>query len=428
MRFLRYVLFGCLLLPSQLACPAWGETEADPVESTASVCQTHIGEPARVYPFVEMGCGHRLTYLGTYSSDGKYRPEGSPRRIVEAPPSNPDAVPSLRPADVPPLVNLHPRERLVQNFSPVTPGVQNFRSHSELAEWRDDLLTAVYGHEKALLAPSYLTTDSDGRVIVSDPAVSSVHVLDAEHPFRIEAGKNLRLQSVGPVAVDGSNNIYIADPVASVVLVFDRNGRFIRELGKFSADEGLFHSPAGIAIDRESKQLFVVDATRDMLFVLDLEGNVLNRAGGRRHEAGITLNHPTAIAVKNDRVAVLDSQSTRIQVLDVQCKLLLGFVTRQPDGSEHATGIEIDSDGRIYVSDVHSGSIRIYDRSGHLQSVFGTGGYRRGELLEPAALWIDDHDRLFVAEKQNRRVQVFQIGHDEMPRNSEVTEPSASAH
>jgi DNA-binding beta-propeller fold protein YncE len=278
-----------------------------------------------------------------------------------------------------------------------------------ITELRDDVITMAYGREKALLAPRYVTTDSKGRAIVSDPAAQSVHVLDGENPFRIVAGRGHRLQSVGAVAVDKFDNIYVADPQAGVVIVFDSVGRFVREIGRISADEGLFHETAAIAVDRQRHLLYVADTSRDLLMVLNADGNVLQRAGGRRLESGATFSHPVAVTVKHDRIVVLDLGGARVQIFDLRWKLLQSFETKLVAGYSTELGLDIDLELNVYVSNIGGKNLRIFEQHGSLVGEFGAAGVRRGEFGTPAAIWIDADNRLYVAERHNRRVQLFQI-------------------
>jgi DNA-binding beta-propeller fold protein YncE len=370
---------------------------------------TASDKPVRAFPSIAVGCDHRLAYLGTYYSDGKYRPESRMSGWLESSRVESADSPALRPAGVPDSVDLHPRERVVENMTPGSHAVNHLKGRSTITELRDDVITFVYGREKALLAPRYITTDGRGRAIISDPALLAVHVLDRDDPFRIVAGGPHRLQSVGAVAVDKLDNIFIADPQAGLIQVFDSDGRFFREIGRISEDEGIFHDPEAIAVDRRRQRLYVADATRDMVLMLNIEGKVLQRAGGRRAELGVTFNHPDALTVKHDEIVVLDSGGARIQVFDLHWKLLQQFPTLLAPGYSTELGLDIDSAGNIYLSNIEPAAIRVFDKAGRLTAEFGRQGARRGEFSSPTALWIDVDDKLYVSEKENRRVQVFQL-------------------
>ena len=52
--------------------------------------------------------------------------------------------------------------------------------------------------------------------------------------------------------------------------------------------------------------------------------------------------------------------------------------------------------------------VEVFDEEGHLLLFVGAGGARQGEFFLPAGLSIDSHDRVYVADQGNARVQVFQ--------------------
>ncbi len=288
-----------------------------------------------------------------------------------------------------------------------------------LAAFRDNIVTLVYGRERILLAPHHVTVDSQGRILIVDPDLRTVHVLGGHDSFRIAGGPNHRLLLPSGVAVDADDNIYIADSERGLVLVYAPDGKFLRYIGK-RGDESLFHSPAAIAIDRGSSRLFLLDPPRHLLFVLDLEGNILKRIGQPRPNAigkvrgesiAMDLDDPTAIAIGNNEVVVVDSGSSRIHVMDLECKPLAQFRIPSISGPpmRDDVGLGVDLTGNIYVSSTRDSHVRIYGRDGSLLGSFGRSGMEIGEFNSPAGLWVDGANRLYVADTNNGRVQVFQL-------------------
>ena len=51
------------------------------------------------------------------------------------------------------------------------------------------------------------------------------------------------------VAVDSSDNVYVADTSNHRIEKFDSNGTFITKLGSFGSGDGQFGSPEGVAVD-----------------------------------------------------------------------------------------------------------------------------------------------------------------------------------
>ena len=89
------------------------------------------------------------------------------------------------------------------------------------------------------------------------------------------------------VAVDAQDNIYVTDSDAGVIFVFEPSGKFLRAIGSLKGGEGYFKRPTGIAVDSAAQRIYVTDTLRDEVFILDMQGNVLqdhrqDRAGRRR--------------------------------------------------------------------------------------------------------------------------------------------------
>jgi DNA-binding beta-propeller fold protein YncE len=61
----------------------------------------------------------------------------------------------------------------------------------------------------------------------------------------------------------------------------------------------------------------------------------------------------------------------------------------------------------VYVIDAHFEAVQIFDSEGTLMLDFGSEGRGPGEFWLPAGIFIDTHNRIWIADSYNRRVQVF---------------------
>jgi DNA-binding beta-propeller fold protein YncE len=395
-----------------------------PTPTTAGPAHVRERQP-RALPGARLCCGNGIDYLGSYSADGKFRTTTQiDHDSVRARDSYSGASGAWsRPSDVPAFINLHPKERVEENFEPPARAVKPVRGKSMLASLRDNIVTFVYGRERIFLAPHHVAVDSRGRILIVDPDIRAVHVLGNGDSFRVAGGPQRRLLLPNGVAVDAADNIYIADSERGLVLVYAPDGKFLRYIGKYG-DESLFHSPTAIAIDRDSGRLFLLDSPRHLLFVLDLEGNILKRVGRPRpHAIGrpsgetipMDLDYPTEIAIGNNELVVVDAANSRIRVMDLECNPVAEFTISSSSASipvqavVDGVGLAVDLTGNIYVSSTRESQIGIYQRDGHLLGSFGRPGMEVGEFSSPAGLWIDGTNRLYVGDTKNGRVQVFQL-------------------
>lgn len=430
-RVITVLLLGSgLVATSELAHACKSPDAGSDVPATK---QSETG--VRAFPFVALGVGCQLEYIGAFSADGKFKHLTKFGSFVDSmvtaslskqpPPvasALPDAV-QLNKEDVtkqvPPNIALPRDEQFVEDFQPPEHAVRVAKGHSVLEEFRDSIVSLAYGSEKVLLEPQSVTTDSRGRIIVTDAATPGLHVLayTAKDSFQIVGGPGRRLQSPSGVAVDGDDNIYVSDAERGLVLVYDSEGRYVRSVGSIG-DEGLFESPAGIAIDRHTGLLYVLDPPHHVLFILDHDGKVLARVGsadgtgsGFSTRAGGNqpgqFKDPQAVLVHNDELIVLDD--TRVHILDLHGKFLKEFkISFSADLAKGPPpGVFMDADNRIYVSDPGSGTIRMYDHDGKFLRAFGRPGVRMGEFNEPAGMWADSTGRVYIVDV--RRIQVFQF-------------------
>ena len=299
------------------------------------------------------------------------------------------------------------RPRFVREFSSARDVT---RAHPVL----DRTLDIVAGPAKSgipvdvLETPYAVTTDSGHRIFVTDVSAKKVHVFDFAHSkyFVLQDGDDHLRRPVG-AAADREGNIYVTDSGSGAISVYDSRGKFSRYLKPSRGSESYFEGPAGIAVDPATQHIYVCDSPRHMVIVLDKKGHVLEhfgrRGGGTR--AG-EFRYPTQVVAALGELVVLDSGNRRLQILDVQGhfqrEIQLGY-------TDSRTGLAVDNNGGIYVSDAVINRVQVFGQEGRLLYAFGQMGTKAGEFDGPAGLWVDSGGCLYVVDAQNKRVQAFQI-------------------
>jgi DNA-binding beta-propeller fold protein YncE len=263
-----------------------------------------------------------------------------------------------------------------------------------------------------LIRPYGITTDSRGRIIVTDPGAMAVHIFDFEKKKyrRLERGKGQDLLSPIGVATDADDNIYVTDSRSGRIFVFDADGKFRRFIGAVAKNEGFFKRATGIAIDKQQGELFVSDTLRHKIFVMDLQGH-MRREVGRPGAGPGEFNFPTELVLRGSELFVVDAMNFRVQVLDRQGGYLTQFGEAGAGTGRvfRPKGMGIDSEGSIYLVDALLEAVQVFSREGTLLYTFGASGGGPGELQLPSGLWINSADRVYVADSYNQRIQVFQF-------------------
>ncbi len=294
-----------------------------------------------------------------------------------------------------------PRIMLVNSFSrPEDLNLQEsfLKQFFSFAEKKDRSLVKPYGIE----------TDSAGRYFVVDTFGKNVHVFDLENSeYYIFPEGEITFESPIDIAIGDDGMIFVTDSKEAVVKLFRDNG----ETYAGTIGEGLLGRPTGIAINKSTNELLVVDTMNSQVVSYGLDSHEFKGfIGGDGEQQGM-FHYPTNIFVSDGgNIFVSDSLNFRIQIFSPQGEFMkeFGKPGNSPGYFSRPRGVAVDSDGNIYVVDALFDNVQVFNRDGMLLMDFGGPGYGYGEFWLPSGIFIDSRDRIFVADTYNKRVQVFQ--------------------
>jgi len=294
---------------------------------------------------------------------------------------------------------------------------RSFDSETDIRQKRgfwNKLVDVIAGEPefRTLVRPYSVAVDSRGRVIVTDPGVSGVHIFDlTEQKYKfIERKEKDKDPMLTPqcVAVDAQDNIYVTDSDTGKIFVFDRNGKYQRAIGSLKGGEGYFKRPTGIAVESAADRIYVTDTLRDKVFVLDMQGSVL-QSFGKRGQAEGEFNFPTELRLDGPNLLVVDAMNFRVQVFDRTgtFRYAIGKIGSSTGAVFRPKAVGVDSEGDLYVVDALWSVVQAFNRHGELLYYFGGKGTLPGQFQLPSGMFIDHDDRIFVVDSFNRRIQVF---------------------
>ena len=202
--------------------------------------------------------------------------------------------------------------------------------------------------------------------------------------------------------IDAEDNVWVTDIGHHMVFKFSPKGKLLLALGtvdKPGTQTDCFDKPTDIAFG-PAGDVFVSDGYGNRRIVkFDSQGRFLKQWGKSGDGPG-EFNVPHTIVVdRQTRLLVGDRENNRVQVFDVDGRLLDIWTGFAP------FGLAVDSAGQILVADGRAHQILRLDHNGGVVQRFGSKGGAPGQFDLPHMLAADAKGNLFVAEIHGKRLQ-----------------------
>jgi DNA-binding beta-propeller fold protein YncE len=183
---------------------------------------------------------------------------------------------------------------------------------------------------------------------------------------------------VGGVAMDTQERLYVFNRSAHPLIILERNGDFVKSWG-----EGTFNRPHGIRITPEGI-MYCTDDGSHVVNKYNLQGELLMTLG------------------KKDK----PSDTGYVKQADLQAAI--ATIKRGGPPFNRPTGIDLSSTGDLFISDGY-GNARVHKFSPDGKYLFSWGepGTGPGQFRLPHNVWVDKQDRVWVPDRENNRIQIF---------------------
>jgi DNA-binding beta-propeller fold protein YncE len=213
----------------------------------------------------------------------------------------------------------------------------------------------------------------------------------------------------GGVAVDGEDNVYVADYGNARVQVFDRDGRLRRRWGSEGSGPGEFLLPRGVSVDGQGR-VAVADQANQRVQQFDRSGRFLAAWGGAVLGDGEPWR-PVAVTMdEHGRLHVVDAGRGLAQQFDRDGRRLARW-RWEANGrgeaglTEHAAGVAVDRAGNLYVTS--GGRLLKFAPDGSPLASWGGGGPGQGQFRFPTGIALDAEGSLYVVDQADNQVHKF---------------------
>ncbi len=253
---------------------------------------------------------------------------------------------------------------------------------------------------------------SGQEVLLADYGNSRIKVMTPDGAYKLayttDGSDAQQFSSPSAVAYNAKDNtLWVADRNNDRLQVLNPDGAFIRTVG--GPGNGLFGSVNDLHADTAGHIWFTA-AAQDQLVELDGEGNLLTIIGSQKGDNAF--GQPAAVlGMADGSVWVTDTNNHRLAHLSGAGNLIvmLGGQIGNGDGQfKYPQGVAVSTDGStIYVADTENDRIQQFTKDGVFQKKISGPGAGPGFVDNPAGLAVDGQGRLWVVERVNKRVQVF---------------------
>jgi sugar lactone lactonase YvrE len=288
-------------------------------------------------------------------------------------------------------------------------------NNTQKAKWMDRLAGTQPTAERKVLfqlgEPYGLAVDSKNNLYVADQKVGAIFIFNTEtrEATLIKNKVDAHFVRIIALAMDDTDRLFVSDPGLRHVLVFDANHK-----AEDVITDGLAE-PAGLAIDKENRLLYVSDVQLDQILVYDADSlKLLRKMGTTGHNHELTtpgdFAKPTGMAVDADgNLYVCDTLNNRIEIFDADGKFISTY-GKNGDGPGYFSrpkGVAIDADDHIWVADGMQDRVQVFNQEWQLLISFGGHGLLPGQFQGLASITIDKNNRVFTSEIYPGRVQQF---------------------
>ena len=247
-----------------------------------------------------------------------------------------------------------------------------------------------------------------------------------QSPFIVQV-KERRLEIVGEldlkgeilemphgIAVNSKGVIAVGDNIRHCVLIFDKEGKYLRKFGYEGENAGQFKYPTGVTYLNDD-HILVADECNHRIQQFNVHTGNFVKAFGKEGAGEGELSNPEGVCMDGEgRVGVADWGNNRIQVFTKDGEPVFTFGDSGSEKLNRPAGC-IFHQNMFIISDRGNKSnncLKIFDRSWKFLRKIGEKRKDDGQLKGPIGLCIEnfgDHHNILVCDTDNKRIVQFSV-------------------
>jgi DNA-binding beta-propeller fold protein YncE len=223
-----------------------------------------------------------------------------------------------------------------------------------------DIIGTKGSGQGQLGAPNGIAVDSAGNIYVADASNHRVEKLSADGKFIAEwRGPAAGFYGPRRIAIGPDDSVYVMDQGRTRVVKFGPDGQVLTVWGSKGTGDGQFDDPASVAVDPAANKVYVADPRNKRIQVFDTDGKFLTKWivpewGGPYGFEDL------AIDSSKSRLYASSTNINAVLIFDLNGNRIGSLTPKPPDTLDGPSALAL-ANGKLYVVNMHGNRVTVID-------------------------------------------------------------------
>ena len=223
-----------------------------------------------------------------------------------------------------------------------------------------DIIGTKGSGQGQLGAPNGIAVDSTGNIYVADAGNHRVQKLSADGKLIAEwRGPGAGFYGPRRIAIGPDDSVYVMDQGRTRVVKFSPDGQGLTVWGSKGTGDGQFDDPAAVAVDPAANKVYVADPRNKRIQVFDSDGKFLTKWiipewGGPYGFEDL------AIDSNNGRLYASSANINTVLIFDLNGNRIGSLSPKPPDALDGPSALAL-ANGKLYVLNMHGNRVTVID-------------------------------------------------------------------
>ena len=209
-------------------------------------------------------------------------------------------------------------------------------------------------------APNGIAVDHTGNIYVADASNHRVQKRSADGKLIAEwKGPGSGFYGPRRIAIGPDDSVYVMDQGRTRVVKFSPDGQVLTVWGTKGSGDGQFDDPAAVAVDPKANKVYVADPRNKRIQVFDSDGKFLTKWAVPEW-GGPYGFEDLAIDSNNGRLYASSANMNAVLIFDLNGTRIRSLTPKSPDALDGPSALAL-ANGKLYVLNMHGNRVTVID-------------------------------------------------------------------